>query len=234
MIELSIGHVLLALVPLALVLVIYGHTVQDWTSVPMASVRMFVQLIAIGYGLNFIFGVSNPFWVFLVIFAMSVGAGLIAFRSIRKFKQSVFPVFGAVMLSGGLNLCWVLAVVIQPAPWFEPSVVIPIAGMVMANAMNSVSICAERYWSEREKDTSIKEAKKAGMRAAMIPQINALFAVGLVSLPGMMTGQILSGVSPLIAVRYQIVIMAMVMSTASLGSFLYLHWYDRKQRPQPH
>jgi putative ABC transport system permease protein len=98
--------------------------------------------------------------------------------------------------------------------------------MVMANSMNAVSLCAERYWSDLEQGNDRKDAAHTAMTAAMIPQINSLLAVGLVSLPGMMTGQILSGVSPLIAVRYQIVIMAMILSTAAFGSFIYLKWYQ--------
>lgn len=227
MIELSIGHVLLALVPLILVMVIYGRTVEDWTSVPLATVRMFIQLIAIGYALTAIFDVSHPIWVLIAITFMSLGAGWIALRSIKKFNKSPLPIFIAVMTSGLLNLFWILGVVIQPTPWFSPSVVIPISGMVLANAMNSVSICAERYWSDLKQGQENKEAKKSAMTAAMIPQINTLMAVGLVSLPGMMTGQILSGVSPLIAVRYQIIIMAMILSTAAIGSFIYLTWYEK-------
>jgi len=183
---------------------------------------MFIQLIAIGYALSAIFGLNHPVWAILVVTFMSIGAGWIAIRPIRKFKRAAWPVFAAVILSGGINLIWILFFVIQPSPWFAPAIVIPITGMTMANAMNAVSLCAERYWAERQQDNGIDRSAKAAMTAAMIPQINSLLAVGLVSLPGMMTGQILSGVSPLIAVRYQIIIMAMVLSTAAFGSFLYL------------
>ncbi len=229
--ELSVLQVSLALVPIIAAVVIYGLMVKDWSSVLWATLRMVVQLIAIGYALNYIFNLHHPSWVLMVIVLMSIGAGWIAVRPIRKFKKPIMPIFVAVIVSGWINLIWILVVVLRPNPWFLPSVLIPITGMVMANSMNAVSLCAERFWSELKQKNTIQESTLAALTAAMIPQINALLAVGLVSLPGMMTGQILSGVSPLIAVRYQIVIMAMVLSTAAFGSFIYLFWY-RKYEPE--
>ena len=106
---------------------------------------------------------------------------------------------------------------------------IPLAGMVFANAMYSVSLAAERYYSERTEGFNAVTARNKAMQAALIPVINALFAVGLVSLPGMMTGQILSGVSPLIAVRYQIMVMLMIFSSAGISTALFLYWISRVQ-----
>jgi putative ABC transport system permease protein len=89
--------------------------------------------------------------------------------------------------------------VLQLPRWFEPRFVVPIGGLIFANAMNTISLAAERYESELERDTDYVSTRTAAMEAALIPKINALLAVGIVSLPGMMTGQILSGVDPLIA-----------------------------------
>jgi putative ABC transport system permease protein len=224
MIELSLLQVGLGLLPILIAALIFGLILNDWTSVGWASLRMFGQLIFIGYALTIIFGLQHPFWVLVVVSLMSLGAGWIALRAIRKYNRPIWPVFAAVIVAGGLNLLWILGVVIRPDPWFSPAVVIPITGMVMATAMNAVSLCAERFWAERSQGVEPRPAAKAALSACMIPHINALLAVGLVSLPGMMTGQILSGVSPLVAVRYQIIIMAMLLSTAALGSYLYLHW----------
>ncbi len=228
LIELSLINVSVGLVPVLVATVIYGKMVNDWHSVLLAAARMFIQLLLIGYALTAIFNLHHPLWVMLVILCMSLGAGWIALRPMKKYKQPKWPVFLSVLIAGGLNLFWILAFVIQPEPWFAPSVVIPLTGMVMANAMNSVSLCAERFWSEMSQENTYQFSIHTAMTAALIPQINALMAVGLVSLPGMMTGQILSGVSPLIAVRYQIVIMAMLISTASIGSFLYLTLVKKK------
>jgi putative ABC transport system permease protein len=94
--------------------------------------------------------------------------------------------------------------------------------MIFANAMNALSIAAERFESERAQGNGYIPARAAAYRAALIPIINSLFAVGLVSLPGMMTGQILSGVDPLIAVRYQIMVMLMILSSAGISVAIFL------------
>jgi putative ABC transport system permease protein len=97
--------------------------------------------------------------------------------------------------------------------------------MIFANSMNTVSLAAERFAAEMAKVPEYARARKVALEAALIPQINALLAVGLVSLPGMMTGQILSGVDPLIAVRYQIMVMCMIFSSAGLSAACYLAFH---------
>ena len=104
--------------------------------------------------------------------------------------------------------------------WFEPSLVVPIAGMIFANSMNTVSLAAERFESEFKRGEDHFTARRVALDASLIPQINSLFAVGLVALPGMMTGQILAGVSPGEAVRYQIMMIFVIASGAALGSTL--------------
>ena len=99
---------------------------------------------------------------------------------------------------------------------------VPLAGMVFANAMTSISLAGERLYAEIGHGAEWEEARVTAFQAAMIPVINALFAVGLVSLPGMMTGQILSGVSPLIAARYQIMVMCMIFSSAGISTAIFL------------
>jgi putative ABC transport system permease protein len=94
--------------------------------------------------------------------------------------------------------------------------------MIFANSMNTVSLAGERFSIERQRDKNYHEARKIALETAMIPQINALLAVGLVSLPGMMTGQILSGIEPLTAARYQIMVMCMIFSTAGLSAVTYM------------
>ena len=101
--------------------------------------------------------------------------------------------------------------------------------MYFANTMNSISLAAERYHSELNNDKTADKARLTAFHAAMIPQINGLLAVGVVALPGMMTGQILSGVSPLIAVRYQIMIMAMILGTAGIGAAMMLWLLTRRK-----
>ena len=106
--------------------------------------------------------------------------------------------------------------------WFEPNIVIPIAGMIFANSMNTVSLAAERFESEFNRRARYIVARQIALDAALIPQINSLFAVGLVALPGMMTGQILLDVDPNIAVRYQIMVMCMVFGSGGIAAYIYL------------
>jgi putative ABC transport system permease protein len=88
--------------------------------------------------------------------------------------------------------------------------------------MNSVSLAGERLFSELEHHQDYSRARNTAFQAALIPITNSLLAVGLVSLPGMMTGQILAGTSPLIAARYQIMVMCMIFSSAGISTALFL------------
>jgi putative ABC transport system permease protein len=137
-------------------------------------------------------------------------------------------VLAAIAASGLAMLAIVTQLVLDLPRWFEPSFVVPLAGMIFANAMNTVSLAAERFESERDRDVDIVGARRAALDAALIPQINGLLAVGLVSLPGMMTGQILSGIEPLVAVRYQIMVMCMLFGSSGLSAAAYLALHSRR------
>ncbi|MBL4797373.1 MAG: ABC transporter permease, partial [Oleispira sp.] len=136
----------------------------------------------------------------------------------------------ALACSVGLHLAISLMLVLKADDWFQPQLLIPLAGMYFANTMNAISLAAERYHSEVHNGQTKDKARLSAFHAAMIPQINSLLAVGIVALPGMMTGQILSGVSPLIAVRYQIMIMAMILGTAGMGAALMLWLLARRKK----
>ena len=112
--------------------------------------------------------------------------------------------------------------VLNLEPWYSPRYVIPLAGMIFASSMNSVSLAVERLTAEIERNVDYQQARNTALRTSLIPITNSLFAVGLVSLPGMMTGQILSGISPLVAARYQIMVMCMIFGSAGISSALFL------------
>ena len=116
----------------------------------------------------------------------------------------------------------VTQLVLSVEPWFSPRYVVPLAGMIFSSAMNAVSLAAERFQAERGRGLTYTESRNEALQAALIPIINSMFAVGLVSLPGMMTGQILSGVSPLVAVKYQIVVMCMLFGSSGISAAVYL------------
>ena len=107
----------------------------------------------------------------------------------------------SIALGGGLTLALITQVVLQFEPWYEARYVIPLAGMSFSTAMNRVSLAAERFYAELDNGVDPQRARGVALRTSLIPVINSMFAVGLVALPGMMTGQILAGVSPLIATR---------------------------------
>jgi putative ABC transport system permease protein len=102
--------------------------------------------------------------------------------------------------------------------------------MIFSGSMNTVSLAGERLQSEIGRGTSYLEARRIALQASLIPITNSLFAVGLVSLPGMMTGQILSGVSPLVAAKYQIVVMTMLFGTSGISAALYLVLANRSSQ----
>jgi len=188
-----------------------------------AIVRMLVQLILVGYVLSFLFGSSNSLLILAVLTSMVFISSWIALGSIGERKAKLYGIVLVSILVGGGGTLWVITQwVLDIEPWYAPDYLIPIAGMVFANSMNSVSLAAERMVTELEHGQSYLDARSKALQASLIPVINSLFAVGLVSLPGMMTGQILSGVSPLIAARYQILVMCMIFSSAGLSSALYL------------
>ena len=188
-----------------------------------ANIRMLVQLLLVGYVLTFIFETDSPILVILVIIFM---ISMSAFIALQPLQAKGIKPFLIVLMSLGVSgigvLLLVTQIILDLPRWFEPQYVIPLAGMVFANSMNTISLVGERFNAELKRGEDYIEARNIAMGAAMIPQVNALLAVGLVALPGMMTGQILSGVDPLTAARYQIMVMCMIFSTAGLSAVMYL------------
>lgn len=214
----------LAFVPvLVVVFILYRWSLQASNAV-YATLRMLVQLLLIGYVLSYIFKADSGGIILAALVVMVLASSWIALGTVAKGQRLVLYGYAllAILLGGGLTLLIITEGVIGLDPWYEPQYMIPLAGMIFSNSMNSVSLCAERLGAEMQRDVSWLEARNIAMQASMIPMVNAFFAVGLVSLPGMMTGQILSGVSPHIAARYQIMVMCMTFGSAGLSSVLFL------------
>ena len=188
-----------------------------------ANFRMLIQLLLIGYILTFIFETDEPIIITLVVLFMILMSAWIAMRPLKE--SGIYPfvvIFLSLALSGLAVLFLISQFIVDLPRWFEPSFVVPIAGMIFANSMNTVSLAGERFFIEKDRGEDYEGSRKIALETALIPQINALFAVGLVSLPGMMTGQILSGIEPLMAARYQIMVMCMIFSTAGLSAVTYM------------
>lgn len=213
----------LSFIPAFLVIGILFKWSLNSTNALYAVSRMLVQLLLIGYFLSYIFE-SDSAGIIIVILAVMVFAsswialGTVVEKRLQLYKHALL----AIAFGGGITLVLITQAVLTLDPWYSPQSMVPIAGMIFANAMNSVSLSAERLNAEVSRNVPYDDARNIAFQSSLIPVINSLFAVGLVSLPGMMTGQILSGVSPLIAVRYQIMVMCMVFGASGIATAYFL------------
>jgi putative ABC transport system permease protein len=225
--ELPLNRLALCFLPAAFVVFrMYRITGQARTSL-LALARMTLQLSVVGYVLVFVFQLTSPWPVLAMLGFMAFVASWIAVRPIEHTgPQHRKAMLLALLLGPGSLLLLLTQFVLPQKPWYEPSFVVPLAGMILANSMNALSVAAERY--EREVSTNFDHeiAAQRALRAGMIGITNSLLAVGLVSFPGMMTGQILAGISPVLASRYQIMVMCVLFSASGIAISVYL-----SQRP---
>lgn len=198
-------------------------------SLAMATGRMVIQLLFVGYVLAFVFELKNAIAVLVVLMVMVMIATITTRNRISKKIPGLLPlVFGSILFCSGITLIYTNLLIIQPETWYEPQYLIPLAGIVLGNAMNGAAIAGERLVSaitssrvEIETHLSLgatpQEAvagyRKEAIRAGLIPTLNQMTVAGVVTLPGIITGQMLSGIDPLNAASYQILIMFMLALT---------------------
>lgn len=200
------------------------------------TVRTFIQLTLIGYALTYIFNINNPVLIVAIATLMCVIASRTAANRMPNVGQ--YPVvlsFVSLWASTFLVGTIVVVLIISPEPWYSARIVIPIFGMILGNSMNGIALSLDRLFSEVKLRIpeveallsfgatpweAVRDCVKVALRAGMTPTINSLMVVGIVSLPGMMTGQILGGVDPQQAVRYQIVVMLMIAAAVAIGCLL--------------
>ena len=196
----------LAFIPVIIVLGIMWKWKLKYLHSTYAVFRMLVQLLLIGFVLQYIFKADSSLIVIGVLAVMLISSSWIALGSLKIPRKKLYlKTFISIIIGGGIVLLLITQLVLRLDPWYLPSYMIPLAGMIFANSMNGISLAGERIESEMSRGMPYDEARVIALKTSLIPITNALFAVGLVSLPGMMTGQILSGVSPFIAARYQII-----------------------------
>ncbi len=213
----------LAFIPVIVVLLMMVRWSLKAGFAVYALIRMLIQLLLVGYVLTTVFAAEQSWIVMLVMLVMVSTASWIALGTVKDQRRALYPVvFISILLGSGLTLLLITQSVIGLSPWYEPRYMIPLAGMIFANAMNSVSLAAERLSAELSRNIDFITARYEAFQAAFIPTINSMLAVGLVSLPGMMTGQILSGVSPITAAHYQIVVMCMIFGGSGLSIVFFL------------
>ena len=201
----------------------------------IASVRMVVQLGLVGLVLKVLFEQQSPAWTALVVAVMLIFAGReIAARQDRSFAG--FWAYGlgtaTMIVSTMVVTVFALTTQVQPDPWYDPRYAVPLLGMIMGNTMTGVSLgldtltsraAGERLAIEaqlalgRRREEALRPLVRDALRAGFMPMINSMAATGLVSLPGMMTGQILGGVDPIEAVKYQLLIMFLIGGATGLG-----------------
>ena len=237
---------LAALLVLALVALSARMQLGIATQLMIAALRTTAQLLLVGLILKWVFETAALPWIVLITLVMlTVAAWEVLSRQQRKlkgvwgFSVSAFAMF----VSSFLITLLALHLVIQPQPWYQPQYTIPLLGMLLGNTMNGIALGMDRLvqtaWQQRAvieqrlmlgqtAGEAIREIRRDSMRAGMIPIINAMAAAGIVSLPGMMTGQILAGSAPVDAVKYQILIMFLITAGTGFGVITVLYLIARR------
>jgi putative ABC transport system permease protein len=212
----------------------------------IASVRTVVQLLLVGQVLRVVFAYANPLVISAIaLFMVAVGGREIMARQQRPFRGW----YGLLLNSGSLFVSsfsvtlFALLAIINNQPWYAPQYAIPLLGMLIGNTMTGIALSIDRLtdslWQQRQmveqrlllgqpSDQAAGDIRRSAMRSGMIPIINSMAAAGLVSLPGMMTGQILSGTEPVEAVKYQILIMFLIAAGTGLGIMSAIWLADRR------
>jgi len=219
----------------------------------IAAARTAIQLSLIGLVLKVLFANVHLGWVtVMAVFMLLVAGREVMVRQERRFKGWWGYAVGtfSMFLSSFTVTVFALVVILGDTPWYTPQYAIPLLGMLLGNTMNGISIAMDRLthaaWEQRgviearlmlgeRWDEAISEMRRQAIRSGMIPIINAMAAAGIISLPGMMTGQILAGAAPVDAVKYQILIMFLITAGTGLGTMAAVtigakHLFDKRQR----
>jgi len=204
----------------------------------IAAVRMVVQLVLMGYVLTFLFAAVSPFWTALAAVMMVLFASReIVARQKRRLKGLWNYGLGAActLLAAGTVTVFSLLTELRPEPWYHPRYALPLLGMILGNTMTGISLGLDVLSNGVMRERNAIEARLAlggsryqallpvirdALRSGFMPTINGMAAIGLVSLPGMMTGQILAGVEPIDAVKYQLLIMFLIAGGTGLGTVI--------------
>ncbi len=201
----------------------------------IAALRMVVQLLLMGLVLKVLFEVSSPLLTSLTALVMVLFAGReVMARQKRRLAGPWAYGIGttAMLFAGTVVTVFALTTQIRPEPWFEPRVALPLMGMILGNTMTGVSLGIDRLLTGAHQSRVSIEARLAlghdrteamggvvreALRTGLVPTINSMSAVGLVFIPGMMTGQILAGIAPMEAVKYQLLVMFLIAGGNAFG-----------------
>jgi len=222
---------------LAFGLILIAVGISRWQGLGLA------QRFLIGYVLVYLFALNRWYLVVVALLVMLLVATQAAVNRQPGASLRLWMITGAALLvASGLTLLYISTLVVRVAPWYNPQYMIPLFGMIVGSAMNAAAIATERLHSEVMARQAEIEAYLAlgatyqqasqdpvrhALRAALIPTVNGLMVLGIVTLPGMMTGQMLAGASPLIAIRYQIVVAFMQAAAVAMATAIVTLWYRR-------
>ncbi|TWU48437.1 ABC transporter permease [Rubripirellula reticaptiva] len=201
--------------------------------IAVSAIRMAVQLSLLGLVLKQIFALASFPPVMLLAAAMTVIAGLSAISRIENQYPSIrLTTIISIWSSSWLVTAVMIGLIVRPDPWYSPQVVIPLLGMVLGNSLTGISLGVDRYVGELKSRRgeiemclslgatrweATREAFAIAARTAMVPILNTMSVAGIVSIPGMMTGQLLAGAPPIEAVKYQIMIMFVIAAAIAMG-----------------
>ncbi|MCK2149390.1 iron export ABC transporter permease subunit FetB [Marinobacter alexandrii] len=237
---------LTALLILALAGVSLATRLGIGRSLLIAASRTVIQLALIGLVLEALFASSEFYWIALLALVMLLVAGREVMARQQRRLRGVWAFgigTGAMFVSSFTVTVLTLVVVIGPEPWYAPQYAIPLLGMMLGNTMTGVALSLDRLnesvWSQRSIienrlmlgepwSQALEDIRRHAMRSGMMPSINAMAAAGIVSLPGMMTGQILAGSPPAIAVKYQILVMLTIAVGTGFGTLMAVSWGSRR------
>ncbi|HHV42180.1 MAG TPA: iron export ABC transporter permease subunit FetB [Clostridiaceae bacterium] len=195
-------------------------------------VRAVIQLVIVGYILEYIFGYENPAFTTLLLLFMIFNAAYNASKRGREVKNALPISFLSIIVGTTVTL---LVLVLSKTIRYEPYQIIPVSGMIIGNSMVALGLCykqiAADFKNKREEvETKLSlgadilpssiEIIRNSIKTGMLPTIDSAKTLGIVSLPGMMTGLILAGTPPLEAIKYQIMVTFMLLSTTSISSFI--------------
>jgi len=237
---------LTALLILALAGVSLATRLGIGRSLLVAASRTVIQLALIGLVLEALFASSEFYWIALLALIMLLVAGREVMARQQRRLRGVWAFgigTGAMFVSSFTVTVLTLVVVIGPEPWYAPQYAIPLLGMMLGNTMTGVALSLDRLnesvWSQRSIienrlmlgepwSQALEDIRRHAMRSGMMPSINAMAAAGIVSLPGMMTGQILAGSPPAVAVKYQILVMLTITVGTGFGTLMAVSWGSRR------
>ncbi len=224
---------LLLLLPLTILVVMRIKLVKETI---ISVFRMSIQLALVGIYLKYIFEWNNYWiniaWLFVMIFVSSFS--IIASNGVCK-RIFIFPILGALTISLFVNVIYFNYFIVKIADIFNAKYLIPISGMLLGNSLKGNIIATNTFFDffkSREKEyfftlslgasrqEALKPIVRDSIKRALKPTLASIATIGLVSLPGMMTGQILGGSVPLTAIKYQIAIMIAIFSTMAFSIFL--------------